>query len=109
MLIFLWGCGWVKLTPFVLRYILFCLKYAYMSNFSLLGCLELILHFLIILRVKVGGSGDPKNFLQISLSWVIMSFNVKFHLRGSPGTGQKKFCGGWVVLKASLVFSFGSH
>ena len=70
-----------------------------MSNFSLLGCLELKLHILTLFRVKWGrGSGDPNFFLQISFSWVKMSFHVEFHPPGLPGTGQKVCGGGWVVV-----------
>ena len=70
-----------------------------MSNFSLLGCLELKLHILTPFRVKAwgGGSGDPNFFLQISFSWVKMSFHVKFHPYRLPRTGQK-VCGGWWVV-----------
>ena len=34
-------------------------------------------------------------FLQISFSWVKMSFHVEFHLPGLPGSALKVF-GGWV-------------
>ena len=65
---------------------------------SLLGCLELKLHILTLFRVKWGrGSGDPNFFLlQISFSWVKISFHVEFHLPGFPGSALKGF-GGWVV------------
>ena len=69
------------------------------------------------LRVQTGGggSGDPNFFLQISLSWVIMSFHVEFHLPGMPGSALKVFGGGWWVvgggwvLKVILVLSFGPN
>ena len=70
-----------------------------MSNFSLLGCLELKLHILTLLRVEVGrggGAGDPNFFLQISFSWVKMSFYVEIQPPMFPRTGQK-VCGGWVA------------
>ena len=50
---------------------------------------------LTLLRVNLfflgggGGSGDPNFFLQISFSWVKLSFHVEFHPPGMPGTGQK--------------------
>ena len=58
-----------------------------------------------------GGSGDPNLFLQISFSWVKMSFHVEFHPPELPGTGQR-VCGGgsvgeWWVLRPILVFSLG--
>ena len=44
---------------------------------------------------KGGGvSGDPNFFLQISFSLVKMSFLVKFHLPGMPGSALKVFGGG---------------
>ena len=52
------------------------------------------------LRVQARGegeSGDPNFFLQISFSWVKMSFHVEFHLPGLPGSALKVFGGGWVV------------
>ena len=49
--------------------------------------------------------GDPNFFLQISFSWVKMSFHVEFHLPGLPGSALKVF-GRW-VLKVILVFSLG--
>ena len=60
-----------------------------------------------------GGSGDPNLFLQISFSWVKMSFHVEFHPSGLPRTGQK-VCGvGWVggggCLNVNLVFYFGPN
>jgi hypothetical protein len=56
-----------------------------MSNFSNLGCLELLLLFLTLFSVKVGGggggggglSGDP-NFFFLFFSWVEMSLHVEF-------------------------------
>ena len=78
-----------------------------MSNFSLLGCLELKLHILTLFRIKVGrGSDNPNCFLQISFSWVKMSFHVEFHPPGLPGTGQK-VCGGrgwWVAGECVNLF-----
>ena len=34
-----------------------------------------------------------------------MSFHVELHPTGLPGTGQK-VCGGWVVCKPILLFTF---
>ena len=48
------------------------------------------------LRVQAGAV-DPNFFLQISFSWVKMSFHVEFHLPGLPGSALKVFGGGWVV------------
>ncbi len=42
-----------------------------------------------------GGSGDPHFFLQISFSWVEMSFYVEFYPPVLPRAGQK-VCGGWL-------------
>ena len=84
-----------------------------MSIFSLLGCLELKLHILTLFRVKVWEGEGPNFFLQISFSWVKMSFHIEFYPTGLPRTGQK-VCGGgggWVVvvvvLRPILVFSLG--
>ena len=60
-----------------------------MSNFSLLGCLELLLLFLTLFRVKMGGGGvEPNFFLNISFSWVEISLHVEFHLLGLPRSGR---------------------
>ena len=60
-----------------------------MSNFSLLGCLELLLLFLTLFRVKIGGVFvDPNFFLHISFSWVEISLHVEFHLLGLPRSGR---------------------
>ena len=68
-----------------------------MSNFSLLGCLELKLH------IWGGrGSGDPNFFLQFSFSWVKMSFHVEFHLPGLPGSALKVFGGWWVGVEGDF-------
>ena len=59
------------------------------------------------------GSGDHNFFLQISFSWVRISFHDEFHPPGLPGSGQK-VCGGggggwWlrVNLVLALVQTFG--
>ena len=62
-----------------------------MSNFSLLGCLELLSVFLTLFRLKVWGGGggvDPNFFLHISFGWVEISLHVEFHLLGLPRSGR---------------------
>jgi hypothetical protein len=60
-----------------------------MSNFSLLGCLELLLLFLTLFRVKGGGgSGDPNFFLHISFNWVEISLHAEFEPLGLPRSGR---------------------
>ena len=59
-----------------------------MSNFSLLGCLELLLLFLTLFRVKGGGGGDPNFFLHISFSWVEISLHAEFEPLGLPRSGR---------------------
>ena len=59
-----------------------------MSNFSLLECLKLKLNILTLFRVKVGGSGEPIFFLQISFSWVEIRLQVEFHPPGLPRSGR---------------------
>ena len=66
------------------------------------------------LRVQAWGGGGvrgPNFFLQISFSWVKMSFHVEFHLPRLPGSALKVFGGWWwwVVLNTTLVFSFGPN
>ena len=53
--------------------------------------LELVKKFIVATQI----SGDPNLFLQISFSWVKMSFHVEFHPSGLPRTGQKVCGGGW--------------
>ena len=48
-----------------------------MSNFSLLGCLELLILFLTLFRVR---GGDPNFFLHISFNWVEIRLHTKFQL-----------------------------
>ena len=55
-----------------------------------------------------GGSCDPIFFLQISFSWVKMSFHVEFHLPVLPGSALNVF-GGWWVFKVILVLTFGPN
>ena len=57
-----------------------------------------------------GGGGYPNFFLQISFSWVEMSFHVEFHPPVLPRTGQK-VCGGggwwwWVVVVVVVETNF---
>ena len=59
-----------------------------MSNFRLLGCLELLLLFLTLFRVKGGGSGDPNFFLHISFSWVEIILLAEFEPLGLPRSGR---------------------
>ena len=57
-----------------------------MSNFSLLGCLELLSVFLTLFRVKMrgggeGGGGVGEDLIfpsHISFSWVEISLHVEF-------------------------------
>ena len=65
-----------------------------MLNFSLLGCLELML---LLNRVKVGGSADPNFFLHSSSSWVKLRLPSENHPPGLPGSASRVCCGvgGW--------------
>ena len=85
-----------------------------MSNFTLLGCLELSFLLLTLFSVVFGGGGlgNPNFFLHISFSWAEISFHVEFHPPGLPRSGRfmvgdKQKTKNSTVLMASLASSSG--
>ena len=54
-------------------------------------------------------SGDPNFCLQISFSWVKMSFYVKFHLPRKISVGRKICVGLWRWFEGKFSVSFGPN
>ena len=76
-----------------------------MSNFSLLGCIELLLLFLTIFRVKGGGGGVKVT--PIYFSWVEISLHVEFQPLGLSRSALQVCVGGGWWVRANLVIAFG--